>query len=92
MISKNLVINVYKKNSEKSEIVTQLLYGDSFKIIKKIGPWLKVKNNFDHYKGYIKKGNFSISQKNTHKVYNLFANLYSKPNNKKKIKKKINFG
>ncbi len=92
MISKNLVINVYKKNSEKSEIVTQLLYGDSFKIIKKIGPWLKVKNNFDHYKGYIKKGNFSISQKNTHKVYNLFANLYSKPNNKKKIKKKLSFG
>jgi len=92
VISKNLVINVYKKNSEKSEIVTQLLYGDSFKIIKKIGPWLKVKNNFDHYKGYIKKGNFSISQKNTHKVYNLFANLYSKPNNKKKIKKKLSFG
>ena len=44
MISKNLIINVYKKNSEKSEVVTQLLYGDSYKIIKKIKSWIKIKN------------------------------------------------
>ena len=92
MISKNLIINVYKQNSEKSEVVTQLLYGDSYKIIKKIGTWIKVKNNSDHYKGYIKKNNFSINQKNTHKIYSLFANLYSEPINKKKIQKKISFG
>ena len=31
------VINIYKKQNIKSEIVTQLLYGDSFKILKKNG-------------------------------------------------------
>ena len=81
MISKNLIINVYKKNSEKSEVVTQLLYGDSYKIIKKIKSWIKIKNNSDHYKGYIKKSNFSINQKNTHKIYNLYANLYANRGN-----------
>ena len=87
------VINVYKKKSIKSKlIVTQLLYGDSFKIIKKTGYWIKIKNNLDGYVGFIKKRNFPSNKKNTHKVYNLFANLYTKPNLKFKIKKKISFG
>ena len=87
------VINVYKKKSIKSKlIVTQLLYGDSFKIIKKTGSWIKIKNNLDGYKGFIKKRNFPPNKKNTHKVYNLFSNLYTKPSLKFKIKKKISFG
>ena len=86
------VINVYKKKSVKSEIVTQLLYGDTFKRLKKIGSWIKIKNDTDNYKGYIKNNNFPSNQKNTHKIYKLYANLYFKPNLKSKIKKKISFG
>ena len=87
------VINVYKKKSIKSKLlVTQILYGDSFKIIKKKGSWIKIKNNLDGYKGFIKERNFPSNKKNTHKVCNLFANLYTKPNLKFKIKKKISFG
>ena len=37
-------LNVYKK-TKKSEVVTQLLYGDTFKKIKKIGPLIKIKND-----------------------------------------------
>ena len=54
MKSNSSVLNVYKKKSTKSEIVTQLLYGDTFKKIKKTGSWLKIKNDLDNYKGYIK--------------------------------------
>ena len=36
MKSNSFVINVHKKNNTKSEVVTQLLYGDTFKKIKKI--------------------------------------------------------
>ena len=87
------VINVYKKKSIESKLLaTQLLYGDSFKVIKKKGPWIEIKNNTDGYKGFIKKKIFPSNQKNTHKVFNLFAKLYSKPNSKYKIKKKISFG
>jgi len=87
------VINVYNKKKIKSKlVVTQLLYGDSFKIIKKKGSWIKIKNNLDGYIGFIKKRNFSPNKKNTHKVHNLFANLYTKPNLKFKIKTKISFG
>ena len=87
------VINVYKKKVIKSKLlVTQLLYGDSFKIIKKQGSWIEIKNDSDGYRGFIKKKNFPSNQKNTHKVFNLFANLYKKPSLKFRIKKKISFG
>ena len=92
MRSNNFITNVYKKNNIKSEVVTQLLYGDTFKKIKKSGLWFKIKNDLDHYKGYIKKKNYPSNQKNTHKVCNLYANLYSKPSAKSKIKKKLSFG
>ena len=46
----------------------------------------------DHYKGFVKKKKFPLNQKNTHKIYKLYANLYFKPNLKSKIKKKISFG
>ena len=28
-------VNIYKKTSKKSEIISQMIYGDSFKILKK---------------------------------------------------------
>ena len=86
------VINVYKKKSIKSKLLTQLLYGESFKLIKKNGLWIKIKNDSDSYKGFIKKNTFPSAQVNTHKVCNLFAYLYKKPSLKYKIKKKISFG
>ena len=92
MRSNSSVINIYKKNSLKSEVVTQLLYGDTFKKIKKTGTWIKIKNDTDNYKGYIKNNKFLPNQKNTHKICKLYANLYFRPNLKSKIKKKISFG
>ena len=83
------VINVYKEKSFKSKLlVTQLLYGDSFKRVKKERSWIKIKNNLDGYKGFIKTRNFPPNKKNTHKVHNLFAELYAKPNLKFITKKK----
>ena len=86
------VINVYKKKSVGSEIVTQLLYGDTFKKLKKTRSWIKIKNDVDNYKGYIKNRNFPSNHKNTHKICSLHSALYSKPHNKFKIKKKLSFG
>ncbi len=92
MRSNKSVINIYKKKNTKSEVVTQLLYGDSFKKLRKIGSWVRIKNDIDNYKGYIKKKNLTSNQKNTHKIYNLKVNLYSKPNTKSKVNKQLSFG
>tara|TARA_Y100000590_G_scaffold121086_1_gene138625 strand:+ start:261 stop:989 length:729 start_codon:yes stop_codon:yes gene_type:complete len=84
------VISVYNKKNIKSKLVTQLLYGESFKVIKKSGKWIKIKNDSDGYEGFTVKKNFLSKQKNTHKVSILSAKLYSQPNFK--IKKKLSFG
>tara|TARA_Y100000590_G_scaffold455200_3_gene603369 strand:+ start:741 stop:1475 length:735 start_codon:yes stop_codon:yes gene_type:complete len=85
-------INVYKKPSIKSAIVTQLLYGETFKRIKQVSGWLKIKNDIDNYVGYIKKRKFPKNEKNTHKVFTVSSNLYSRPKNKYKLSKKLSFG
>ncbi len=85
-------LKVYKKRNSKSEVVTQLLYGETFKKLKKYGSWIKIKNDLDNYKGYIKYKNFPPNHRNTHKICILSSNLYSKPDNKKKISKKLSFG
>ena len=84
------IINIYKKPSIKSEIVTQMIYGDSFSISKKSKKWLKIKIKEDNYKGYIKNKKYSNFSKPTHKVNTLKAKIFKLPN---KIKKsEITFG
>tara|TARA_X000001036_G_scaffold203752_1_gene191425 strand:- start:150 stop:887 length:738 start_codon:yes stop_codon:yes gene_type:complete len=70
------VINLYNKPSTKSEIVTQLIYGDSFSIFKKTTKWLKVKIKEDNYIGYIKNKKYSNYLKPSHKVSCLKAKIF----------------
>ncbi len=83
--------NVYKKSNSKSEVVTQLLYGDTFKKLKINKSWIKIKNTEDQYQGFIKNKKYLEACKITHKVNSLYASMYSKPNTKSKIIKKITF-
>ena len=87
----NPVTNLYKKMSMKSEMVTQMIYGDSFAISKKTKKWLKIKILDDGYKGYIQNKNLNQFIKPTHKVHILKSNIYKFPNKKKKINK-LSFG
>ncbi len=86
------IINVYNKKSIKSGLVTQILYGEKFKIISKYRKWLKIKLRNDGYKGYIIKKKFISKFKPTHKVCSISAALYSKPLSKYKINNRISFG
>jgi cell wall-associated NlpC family hydrolase len=81
------IINLYKKSSFKSEIVTQMIYGESFEIINKSTKWIKIKTKEDNYTGYIRRRKFISYLKPTHKVSSLFANIYKQPNFENKIGK-----
>ena len=69
-------INVYGKKNLKSKVVTQLLYGETFKRIRKNKNSIKIKNDLDGYKGFIKLREFPKYQKSTHKICHLSATLY----------------
>ena len=81
------LINLYKKNSSKSEVVTQMIYGENFKIINKFSKWTKIKIKEDGYVGFIKKKKFKAYFEPTHKVSVLGANIYKNSNYKKKVGK-----
>ena len=78
------IINLYKRPSLKSEIVTQMIFGDSFLIQKKNKNWLKIKIKEDNYKGYVKNKFFPKFFKPTHKISSLKASIYKFPNKRKK--------
>lgn len=77
--------------STKSEVVTQMIYGDSFLIIKKTKKWLRIKIKEDNYKGFIQNKKFSDYIKPTHKVHTLKAKVYKLPNKKLKLSE-LTFG
>ena len=81
------IVNLYKKNSLKSGIDTQLLYGDIFKVIKKHNGWRKIRIKEDGYVGYVKSGKFSEPIIPNFKVCVLKARLFGGPSSKKKLKK-----
>ena len=85
------IINIHKKMSVKSEITTQMIYGESFSIIKKGKKWLKIKIKEDGYRGYIKNRNYSNYLKPTHKIFKLKTKIYKFPNTKTK-KFELTFG
>ena len=81
---KKKISNIYKKSSKFSEVTSQILYGESFKILLKNKGWIKIKTSFDNYVGYIKNEKYLENYKPTHKVYSLKAAIFSTPNNKTK--------
>ena len=83
--------NLYKKPSTKSEIVTQMIYGDSFSISKRSKKWLKIKIKDDGYKGFVQNRKFSKFLKPTHKVNILKSKVFKLPNKRRKINE-ISFG
>jgi cell wall-associated NlpC family hydrolase len=92
VISNFSVLNVYKRKTNNSKVVTQLLFGDSFKKLSQTKSWIKIKNDSDNYEGYIKNNKFPSNYTNTHKICSVSSSIYSKPNSKNKINKKLSFG
>ena len=84
-------LNLYKKPSLKSEIVTQMIFGDSFSIFGRKRNWLEVKIKEDGYKGFIKNKVFPNFLKPTHKVNILKAKVYKYSNKRNKLNE-ITFG
>ena len=73
------IINLYKKPSTKSEIVTQMIYGESFSISQKKNKWLKIKIKEDNYKGFVQNKNFNSYLIPTHKIKVLNTKIYKSP-------------
>ena len=72
------VANIYFKPSSNSEVVSQILYGEKFKILLKRKKYIKIKTHYDNYIGYIKKDKFLENFKPSHKVSKIKSRIFCK--------------
>ena len=76
------VSNIYTKPNIKSEVSTQILYGEKFRILNEKKGWLKIKTYFDNYIGYIKKKKFRKQFKPQLKIFKSKSKIYIRKKNK----------
>ena len=69
-------INIYERPSINAKISSQIIYGEKFKVLRKIKSFLKIKTSYDRYTGYIKNKKFIKKFKPTHKVKTLKTRIY----------------
>ncbi|MGB1240568.1 MAG: NlpC/P60 family protein [Candidatus Pelagibacter sp.] len=76
--------NIYKKASKKSEVTSQILYGEKFKILSKNKEWIKIKSTYDNYVGYMENKDYVKKLFVNYKVFSLKAQVFNKLNKKNK--------
>ena len=79
------VINVLLEPKKSSKVSSQLIYGEKFQIISRSKNYIKIKNFYDRYIGYIKFNNFRSSYKPTHKVVCLKSRIYLQKSIRKEL-------
>ena len=52
------IVPLRKEKSQKSEMISQLLYGETFEILELSNNWSHIKMNFDNYEGWIKNNQY----------------------------------
>ena len=72
------VANIYFKPSSDSEVVSQILYGEKFKILLKRKKYVKIKTHYDNYIGFIKKDKFLENFKPSYKISKIKSRIFFK--------------
>jgi hypothetical protein len=83
------VIAIRKENCHESELISQLLFGEYFKILEQSDYWVKIENYFDNYIGWIDtkqflpitKEEFETLNSSTHYLASDYIDLIFDDNN-----------
>ena len=85
--------NINAKPSNNSETLSQILYGEKFKVLKNQKNWVKIKTDYDNYIGYIKKKIYYNEFNPKLKIFKIKSKIFLKKNNIfLPTKKYLNFG
>ena len=71
--------NIYRKSSKLSEVTSQIIYGEKFKILSKNKNWIKIKLLSDNYIGYLENPKYIKKFNSNYKINNLRAKIFKKP-------------
>ena len=85
--------NINLRPSSNSEVTSQIIYGEKFKILSRNKGWIKIKTEYDNYTGFIKRYKFLKKFKPTNKIYKLKSRIFKSKGNKfLQTKKFLYFG
>ena len=68
--------NINLRPSSNSEVTSQIIYGEKFKILSRNKGWIKIKTEYDNYTGFIKRYKFLKKFKPTNKIYKLKSRIF----------------
>lgn len=72
------IVPLRAESSDRSELVSQILYGETFKILERRKKWSKIRLHFDSYEGWVDNKQFTeISKEDFKKLNNLPTQLSS---------------
>ena len=71
--------NIYKRPSKSSEVTSQIIYGEKFKILSKNKNWIKIQLLSDNYKGFIINSKYLEKFSPNYKVISLKARIFKRP-------------
>ena len=74
--------NIHKKPSKTSEVTSQIIYGEKFKILSKNKSWIKIKTLSDNYYGFIRSLNYVNKFSPSYKINSLKARIFKEPGNR----------
>ena len=84
--------NIFKAPNKKSEVVSQILFGEEFFVKKTNNQFYKGCSTFDKYSGFVLKKKFKkIPAEKKYRITIKKASLFSGPNLLKKTKKELLF-
>lgn len=69
-VIKESVVAVRSKNNSKSEMINQMFFGETFKVIENEPKWLKITSFLDNYDGWIEKNSIFLISKNDYESLN----------------------
>ena len=87
---KEPIVNIFEEPKNNSNIISQLIYGEKFKILDQKNNYFKIKSSYDKYLGFIKKVYTHKKFNPTHKIRILKSRIYL-GNEKKKSNKFLPF-
>ena len=71
------IVPLRGEQSHQSEMVSQLLYGELFKIVEKRKKWVKIRTAMDRYEGWIAVGQFRPIEADEYKSLQALPKKYS---------------
>tara|TARA_Y100001970_G_scaffold16465_1_gene18524 strand:- start:1897 stop:2628 length:732 start_codon:yes stop_codon:yes gene_type:complete len=77
LYSTSIIRNIYKKPSIKSEVTSQIIYGEKVRILEIKKKWLRIKTLSDNYSGFIKNEKLQKGLKIIFKTNKLKTRIFS---------------